>query len=198
MTADDLTVRSPIRIVVGDANALYSRVLRDFLLYAAARQLISIRWSPEIIAEVVEHLIENVDGFDDAAAARLVSAMNDTFPTAQVAPDPGAYRRIEGLELPDGGDRHVIAAALTAEADVICTNNRRDFPPALMAEIGVQAITVDELLSLLVVEFGEEMAAVHRTVVSRFPSATDASTLEALRRAGGIKAADLIAGLLRR
>lgn len=45
-------------------------------------------------------------------------------------------------------------------------------------------MTVDELLSLLVVEFREEMVQVHRTVVSRFPGATDASTLGALQRAG--------------
>lgn len=56
MTADDLTGRSAIRIVVGDANALYSRVLRDFLLYAASRQLISINdkrdFPPALMAEL--------------------------------------------------------------------------------------------------------------------------------------------------
>lgn len=45
-----------IRIVLADANVLYSRVLRDYLLYAADQEIIAIAWSPEILAEVTEHL----------------------------------------------------------------------------------------------------------------------------------------------
>lgn len=47
--------------------------------------------------------------------------------------------RIEGLELPDLDDRHVLAAAVTSHADVIVTANLTDFPlralpPALRVE----------------------------------------------------------------
>jgi len=38
----------PIRIVITDANVLYSRVLRDYLLYAAEYRLIAVAWSREI------------------------------------------------------------------------------------------------------------------------------------------------------
>jgi len=62
-----------IRVVVADSNVLYSRVLRDYLLYAAIQKVISINWSAEILAEVTEHLAENVPGFDAEAACRHVA-----------------------------------------------------------------------------------------------------------------------------
>ena len=69
-----------VRVVLADANVLYSRVLRDYLLYAADEEIIAVAWSPQILAEATEHLQENVPGFDHAAASRLVSAMNRAFP----------------------------------------------------------------------------------------------------------------------
>lgn len=51
-----------------DANVLYSRVLRDYLLYATTQGVIEIRWSAAILTEVVEHLTENLAEFDAAAS----------------------------------------------------------------------------------------------------------------------------------
>ena len=76
-----------IRVVLADANVLYSRVLRDYLLYAADQEIIAIAWSSHILDEVTEHLMKNVEGFDHAAAQRLVSAMNRAFPYAEIEPD---------------------------------------------------------------------------------------------------------------
>jgi len=38
-----------IRVVLADANVLYSRVLRDFLLYAADQEIVAIAWSSQIL-----------------------------------------------------------------------------------------------------------------------------------------------------
>jgi len=75
-----------IRVILADANVLYSRVLRDYLLYAADQEIITVAWSGEILREVTEHLKENIAGFDDAAAGRLVTAMNTAYPLAEVEP----------------------------------------------------------------------------------------------------------------
>lgn len=107
---------------------LYSRVLRDYLLYAADQEIVTITWSSQILAEVAEHLMANVQGFDHAAAQRLVNAMNRAFPYAEVEPDAEHWRRLNGLLLPDEDDRHVLAASLAAEANVLCTSNIKDFP----------------------------------------------------------------------
>lgn len=46
--ADDADL---IRVVLADANVLYSRVLRDYLLYAADQEIVAIAWSPQILAK---------------------------------------------------------------------------------------------------------------------------------------------------
>ena len=193
MTSPVNDERPPIRVVLADANVLYSRVLRDYLLYAAMLGVLEIRWSAAILAEVVEHLGENVVGFDAAAGARLVAAMNGAFPAAEVEPDSYAEVAVAELPLPDDGDRHVLAAAIAVDADVLCTDNLRDFPTDATDEVGIRAMSANALLSLLIAECPDEMLAAHRLAVSRLPGATDASTLGALRRAGAPQAADLMA-----
>lgn len=196
MSAPTDTDRAPIRIVLGDANVLYSRVLRDYLLYAADIEIISIRWSAAILAEVIEHLTANLPTFDAAAGQRLVAAMTTAFPDAEVDINDAARERVASLRLPDEDDRHVLAAAVAAEAEILCTDNIKDFPAEVMEAVDIQALTADDLLSLLAAEYRDEMHAVRQTVVARLSGATDESTLAALRRAGAARAAKLIRELL--
>lgn len=174
---------------------LYSRVLRDYLLYAATQGVLEIRWSARILAEVVEHLVDNLAGFDAAAGARLVAAMNGAFPAGEVALDRAAEATVSELTLPDEDDRHVLAAAVSVGADVLCTDNIKDFPTDAMGAVGIQLMSADALLSLLVVEFPDDMIATHRLAVARRSGATDDSTLAALRRAGAPNTAQRIARL---
>jgi predicted nucleic acid-binding protein len=185
-----------IRVVLADANVLYSRVLRDYLLYAADQEIIAITWSPEILAEVTEHLKQNIVGFDDAAAERLVRAMNRAFPLAEVKPGDEHLRMLADLPLPDEDDRHVLAAALAAEATVLCTSNTKDFPQSVIEPLGIEVATPDQLLGRLVAEFEPQMLAAHRTAVALLNGATDESTVNALRRAGAPETAALMASLL--
>ena len=173
-----------IRVVLADANVLYSRVLRDYLLYAADQEIVAIAWSVQILAEVTEHLTRSVEGFDQAAAQRLVGAMNRAFPYAEAEPDEEHWRTLHDLLLPDEDDRHVLAASLAAEATVLCTSNTKDFPTHVVEPLGFEVLTPDQLLSRLVAEYGPQMIAVHRTAVASLKGATDDSTITALRRAG--------------
>lgn len=188
--------RGLVTIVVADANVLYSRVLRDYLLYAAAEQLISIRWSQRILDEFAKHLIGNVPGFDRAQAKRLFAGMNTAFPYALVTPVSGHYQRFKNLPMPDPDDRHVVAAAVASQADILCTANTKDFPTPVMDRVGISRLTPDELLSGLARAYPDELRRVHRTSVASLKSATDESTLEALRRAGARGTAELMSDLL--
>lgn len=172
------------RIVVADANVLYSRVLRDYLLISAEHEAIEVHWSHGILSDMADHLMDNLITFDAASAQRLIDAMTRTFPDALITPRPEHYVRLAGYALPDEDDRDVIATALAAEADIICTNNVKHFPKAVMADLGLTVLTADVLLSRLIDEFRSHMIDVHRMAVEHLRGATDQSTIAALRRAG--------------
>jgi len=50
---------------------------------------------------------------------------------------------IEGLKLPDPDDRHVLAAAIMAGAQVIVTRNLKDFPAADLEPWNIEAKSPD-------------------------------------------------------
>lgn len=183
-------------LVLADANVLYSRVLRDYLLYAMAHRLIRVAWSSEILGEVVEHLSANIETFDRPAGQRLVAAMNRTFPHSLVHVTREAWDAVMGFEVTDADDRHVMAAAVSVEATHLCSDDRTGFPARVMASLGIELVTSDRLLSALVGEAPEEMLGVHRAAVAGLTGATDRSTLTALRAAKASRTAALMEDLL--
>jgi PIN domain len=54
---------------------------------------------------------------------------------------------IGGLVLPDPDDRHVLAAAIRARAQVIVTNNLKDFPADRLAQWDIEPKSPDEFIS---------------------------------------------------
>jgi hypothetical protein len=75
-------------------------------------------------------------------------------------------------------------------------SNIKDFPTELVEAFGIEVLTPDQLLSRLVVEYEPQMLAAHRTAVASLKGATDESTVAALRRAGALTTAALMAHLL--
>jgi hypothetical protein len=52
----------------------------------------------------------------------------------------GHEHLIDGLDLPDRDDRHVLAAAIHAGAQTIVTANLKDFPSVALAPYGLEAV----------------------------------------------------------
>lgn len=198
MTGVGTELLGPTRIVLADANVLYSRVLRDYLVYAADEGVISIRWSRAILIEAVMHLQANNSTFDDEQGDLLIRLLNDAYPEAEVEPTTSARRKVKRLDMPDEDDRHVLAAAVAAHSDILCTDNVKDFPPEAMASVGIELLTADTLLSRLVTTYPSKMQDAHRTTVANLTGATDMSTIAALRRAKATQTADLMEALLKR
>lgn len=186
-----------VAAVLVDANVLYSRVLRDFLLYSADAELITVLWSRKILEEMTRHLMANVSGFTEESATRLIDAMNIAFPFAVVEPGPKEYESLASVELPDEDDRHVIAAALVGEATILCTANLKHFPGDVHAGFGIEVIAPDALLTRLMRDHPAQMIEVHRVARSSLKGGTDESTLAALRRADAPFAADALEYALR-
>jgi predicted nucleic acid-binding protein len=175
---------------------LFSRVLRDYLMYAALDGVIALRWSDAILDELERNLILRRK-ISRANAARLRSLMTQALPTAATAPGQTEFSRIGNLSMPDDADRHVLAAAIAADARVLCTTNLRDFPDEATSAVSVEVLSPDEFLHALVIALPEEMLRVHEITVASMLDSTDEATLSALTRAGAANAASALRALLR-
>jgi hypothetical protein len=71
--------------------------------------------------------------------------MSDQFPEASVT---GYEPLIDGMTN-DPKDRHVVAAAVVAGAQVIVTSNLRDFPQQALERFSIEAQSPDEFLTNL-------------------------------------------------
>lgn len=58
----------------------------------------------------------------------------------------GWEQLVDGVELPDPDDRHVVAAGLRGRAELIVTANVSDFPDWGLQRLGMHATTPDEFL----------------------------------------------------
>ena len=101
---------------------------------------------------------------------------------------------IPDLHLPDPDDRHVLAAAIRGQADVIVTMNLRDFPSDTIGSFGIEAQHPDEfVLHLLDLAPGAVVAAAqnHRQSLKN-PTKTVAEYLETRERHGLIQTVSIL------
>ena len=122
--------------VVYDANVLYPAPLRDLLMHLALAGLYRARWTDRIHDEWICNLLANRPELSRDRLERTRRLMNTNVRDALVT---GYEPLIDGLDLPDADDRHVLAAALQAGAEVIVTANLKDFPPSILDPLGVAA-----------------------------------------------------------
>lgn len=125
-------------IVVLDANALFPFTLRDTLLRAAAAGFYQLRWTAQILDEMERNLVSKGIMASDKAQ-RLRAAMEGAFPEAEVT----GYEPLIAAMKNNEKDRHVVAAAVKAGAQVVATANLKDFAdlPA-----GLEVQSPDEFL----------------------------------------------------
>lgn len=131
------------RVAVYDACVLFPAPLRSLLMYVALEGLVRARWTDTIHEEWMRGVVETYPDIVRAKVERVRALMNAAIPDAIVT---GFESLIESLELPDPDDRHVLAAAIFAEAEVIVTFNLKDFPKTTIAPLGIRAVHPDEFL----------------------------------------------------
>lgn len=146
-------------VVVLDACTLYPAALRDVLMRLALHGLILVRWTDAIHNEWIEAVLRDRP---DLTRKRLQRTRELMDLHAEGSLVTGYERRVQALDLPDPDDRHVLAAAIEADADMILTWNLRDFPEAALSGHGLHAATPDDLLVGLVEDHREGMIAVLR------------------------------------
>ncbi|MCP3861221.1 MAG: PIN domain-containing protein [Phycisphaeraceae bacterium] len=172
--------------VVLDTCVLYPAHLRDTLLRLAERGLYRAQWSDDILTELERNLTES--GVAPPSVSHLVEQMQRAFPDAKVL----GYLALIPTMTCDEKDRHVLAAAVRADAAAIITFNGRDFPDESVDPFQVDVIDPDaflldqlDLSPRAVLEELELQAAANR----REPKSV-AALLDALARAGVPQFAD--------
>ena len=114
-------------VVVLDACTLYPAALRDVLMRMALHRLIQARWTDAIHDEWINAVLRNRPDLSREKLQRTRELMDLHAEDSLVT---GYEPKIHELELPDANDRHVLAAAIKAKAEIILTWNTKDFPKA--------------------------------------------------------------------
>lgn len=130
-----------------DANVLYSYPLTSVLLELAEARLYRPIWSTDIHEEWIRAVRKTKPDFPPEKLERRRAAMDEALPDACVS---GYRRLIPSLDLPDASDKHVLAAAIRAKAQVIVTFNERHFPEDALAEFDVSVQHPDTFLRHLI------------------------------------------------
>lgn len=183
-----------------DACSLADAFRRNLLLTLGEAEFFRVRWSAIILDETERAIcrISEAKGHADAPAraARARDAMEQAFPDAMVT-DVEALLAAAG-ELPDGNDAHVVAAALKTQAQVIVTENLRDFPDPVLSRLNLEARTADDFIAdTIALDLGRAVPAIRR-MRERFakPQITAERLLVDLEARGLMGTAEILAPYL--
>lgn len=141
-------------VAILDACVLYPAPLRDFLMHLALTHVFRARWSEAIHDEWMRNVLADRPDLNLTQLTRTKALMNAAILEAVVE---GFEPLVDTLDLPDADDRHVLAAAIRADASLIVTFNLKDFPDVKLAPFGVAAIHPDEFVITLIQDAAESV-----------------------------------------
>jgi predicted nucleic acid-binding protein len=166
---------------VYDACVLYPAPLRDLLMHLALTDLFHAKWTDAIHDEWIRNVLANRPNLTRKQLDRTRSLMNAHVRDCLVT---GYEDLIESLTLPDPDDRHVLAAAVHAKADMIVTLNLKHFPAGVLSQFQIEAQHPDDFVSHLLEQHpGAVCGAVkrHRETLLRPPKSIE-EYLDSLER----------------
>jgi hypothetical protein len=169
-------------VVVYDANVLYGNTLRDLVIRIAQAGMAD---------EALGSLQSDRPDIAPEKLARLRTLINGSVRDCRIE---GYEPLIEGLKLPDSDDRHVLAAAIKAGAQVIVTSNLKDFPADELANWNMEAKSPDEfILDQIDLDDRVVWACLQQIVDSRTnPPETIEDVLDALDRAALVESVNAL------
>jgi predicted nucleic acid-binding protein len=156
-------------VAVYDANVLYPAQLRDFLMRLALQEAVRAHWTDQIHEEWMRNVEADYPDISWEDLRHVRELMEKALPGASI----DRYEDlVSTISLPDPSDRHVLAAAIRAEASHIITFNVADFPDETLAPHGIEATSPDDFISELTNRFPEKVlrtAKTHRASLSHPP-----------------------------
>lgn len=169
--------------VLYDACVFYPNHLRDILMQLATTGLFAAKWTEQIHDEWTRNLLQNRADIDADKLENLRKLINQSIPDCLVT---GFEYIIPSLELPDPDDRHVLAAGITANVDILVTFNLKDFPSSLLAQHGIEVQHPDDFIADLLDLKPLQVIQAIQTIQSRLknPPVSFDEYLEILLRQG--------------
>lgn len=128
-------------IVLFDACVLYPAPVRDLIIELAIADLYRAKWSNRIHDEWINSLGNNRPDLSREKLEKTRQLINESIDDSLVE---GYETLAEILDLPDRDDRHVLAAAIKAQAQIIVTYNIKDFPANRLDAFGIEAQHPDD------------------------------------------------------
>lgn len=176
-----------------DTNVIYPLQVRDLLFWFAFYDLYTPKWSQHLFDEWAEVMRRR--NVSEVEIQKRIAYANGAFPDAMVK---NYTPLINGLELPDEKDRHVLAAAIKTNANIIVTNNLKDFPKEYLDNYGLTAKGVDDFITDIIDLNHEKAVEAFRAMVvnRRNPEMDEFEVLDILRRNGLKDSADYLHSLL--
>lgn len=172
-----------------DTNVIYPIEIRDLLFWFAHYDLFTPKWSQTIFMEWEEVMLRK--GLSKEEIAKRINNANLAFPDALVK---NYESLIDGLELPDSDDRHVLAAAIKTNANIIVTNNLKDFPQEYLRSFGLTAKSADDFLTDIIDLNPDTAIKAFKELVlnRRNPDLDEFEVLDIMRKQGLKNAADYL------
>ena len=143
--------------VTYDACILHPAGLRDLLVRLANTGMFRAHWSDLILDEMVRSIRKRRPELSPDRLDRTRYLMSESIPDVLVI---GFEHLIDGLALPDPGDRHVLAVAIHSGSQVIVTENIADFPARELERFAIEAQTSDEFVANLIEDHASEVVRV--------------------------------------
>lgn len=133
-----------------DANVLYSRTLRDWIILLSLRDetpFFYLRWSEDIMVETLYHLRKKHPYWDEPQIGEIRRRIEDSLGSEKIT----GYQVDKDLDYTDPHDAHVHAAAVHGQVQYVVSNDKGfgDFTAAHDETLDYEHYTADGFLVLI-------------------------------------------------
>lgn len=146
-------------VAVPDTCVLFPASLRDAIFLAASAQVFRMRLTDDILDELNRNLplyLVKKGRTPEAASeatGRLLTKIREAFDEAII----DNHKKLIDKMPVNAKDRHVMAAAVASSAQIIVTQNLKDFPKHLLEHHNIKAQSPDDFLTDLFYDNTEGM-----------------------------------------